>query len=35
VPDTADYGEEEPKAMNDTDDGKFQNRRIEYKAVKK
>jgi len=31
----AGYGEEEPKAKNDTDDGKFQNRRIEYTAVKK
>jgi len=31
----AGYGEEKPKAKNDTDDGKFQNRRIEYTAVKK
>jgi OOP family OmpA-OmpF porin len=29
------YGEEKPKATNDTEDGKFQNRRIEYTAVKK
>jgi outer membrane protein OmpA-like peptidoglycan-associated protein len=31
----AGYGEEKPKATNDTEDGKFQNRRIEYTAVKK
>ena len=29
------YGEAKPKTTNDTDDGKFQNRRIEYSAVKK
>ena len=29
------YGESKPKATNDTEDGKFQNRRIEYTAVKK
>ncbi len=29
------YGSKQPKAGNDTDDGKFQNRRIEYTAVKK
>ena len=29
------YGEEKPKATNDNEDGKFQNRRIEYTAVKK
>lgn len=29
------YGEAQPKATNDTEDGKFQNRRIEYTAVKK
>lgn len=29
------YGAKQPKATNDTEDGKFQNRRIEYKAVKK
>lgn len=29
------YGEKQPKATNDTEDGKFQNRRIEYTAVKK
>lgn len=28
------YGEEKPKTTNDNDDGKFQNRRIEYTAVK-
>lgn len=29
------YGESKPKTTNATDDGKFQNRRIEYTAVKK
>lgn len=29
------YGAEKPKATNDTVDGKFQNRRIEYTAVKR
>jgi outer membrane protein OmpA-like peptidoglycan-associated protein len=29
------YGEAKPKTTNATDDGKFQNRRIEYTAVKK
>ncbi len=29
------YGESKPKATNDTEDGKFQNRRIEYTAVRK
>ncbi len=29
------YGSKQPKALNDNDDGKFQNRRIEYSAVKK
>ena len=29
------YGEEKPKTTNATDDGKFQNRRIEYTSVKK
>ncbi len=29
------YGSKQPKATNDTDDGRFQNRRIEYSAVKK
>ena len=29
------YGEAKPKTTNNTDDGKFQNRRIEYTAVKK
>ena len=29
------YGKSKPKATNDTEDGKFQNRRIEYMAVKK
>ena len=28
------YGETKPKATNDNEDGKFQNRRIEYTAVK-
>jgi outer membrane protein OmpA-like peptidoglycan-associated protein len=28
------YGESKPKTTNDTDDGKFQNRRIEYTAVR-
>lgn len=28
------YGEEKPKTTNDTDDGKFQNRRIEYSVAK-
>ena len=28
------YGSKKPKAANDTEDGKFQNRRIEYTAVK-
>ena len=31
----AGYGEEKPKATNNTEDGKFQNRRIEYTAVRK
>lgn len=29
------YGKTKPKTTNDTEDGKFQNRRIEYSAVKK
>ena len=29
------YGESQPKAKNDTDDGRFTNRRIEYKVIKK
>jgi OOP family OmpA-OmpF porin len=29
------YGESKPIKTNDTEDGKFQNRRIEYSAVKK
>lgn len=29
------YGESKPKATNDTEDGKFQNRRIEYIVLKK
>lgn len=29
------YGDAKPKASNDTDDGKFQNRRIEYSALSK
>lgn len=29
------YGSKQPKVPNDNDDGKFQNRRIEYTAVKK
>ena len=29
------YGEKQPIAPNDNDDGKFQNRRIHYTAVKK
>lgn len=29
------YGEARPKATNETEDGKFQNRRIEYSAVRK
>jgi len=29
------YGASKPKASNDTDNGKFQNRRIEYSVVKK
>ncbi len=29
------YGSKQPKASNDNEDGKFQNRRIEYTAVKK
>jgi len=29
------YGEKQPKSTNETEDGKFQNRRIEYSAVKK
>lgn len=31
----AGYGAEKPKDTNDTEDGKFRNRRIEYTAVKK
>ena len=30
---TRGYGDAKPKASNDTDDGKFQNRRIEYSAI--
>jgi outer membrane protein OmpA-like peptidoglycan-associated protein len=30
---TRGYGDSKPKASNDTDDGKFQNRRIEYSAI--
>ena len=30
---TKGYGDSKPKASNDTEDGKFQNRRIEYSAV--
>ncbi|MEO8071637.1 MAG: OmpA family protein [Acidobacteriota bacterium] len=29
------YGSKQPKATNDNEDGRFQNRRIEYSAVKK
>lgn len=29
------YGDAKPKSSNDTDDGKFQNRRIEYSALSK
>ena len=29
------YGETKPKSTNDTEDGKFQNRRIEYSVLKK
>ncbi len=29
------YGSKKPKAPNDNENGKFQNRRIEYTAVKK
>jgi outer membrane protein OmpA-like peptidoglycan-associated protein len=29
------YGATKPKASNDTEDGKFQNRRIEYTALSK
>jgi outer membrane protein OmpA-like peptidoglycan-associated protein len=32
---TKGYGEMSPKSTNETDDGKFQNRRIEYKVLKK
>ena len=32
---TRGYGEAKPKTTNDTEDGKFQNRRIEYTAVRK
>ncbi len=32
---TKGYGETRPKATNDTSDGKFQNRRIEYSVLKK
>lgn len=31
----AGYGEDKPTATNDTEDGKFRNRRIEYTAVKR
>jgi outer membrane protein OmpA-like peptidoglycan-associated protein len=27
------YGKTKPKASNDTEDGRFQNRRIEYTAI--